>query len=236
VDDDPKMRVLLRRCLEGEGFAVYEAASENDVLTALSAHKIHMVTLDLNLGSESGLNIARNIRQILSVPIVMITGKSDVIDRVVGLEIGADDYISKPFHPRELVARIRAVLRRSESDADTTPTNSPTDEDADGPVAFDGLCAYPDRHELYDRTGALADLTSGDFLLLQVFLDHPKRILSRQRIMDLLHGTDWAPFDRTIDNQVARLRRKIEREPARPQLIKTVRGVGYMFAADTQRN
>jgi DNA-binding response OmpR family regulator len=234
VDDDPKMRALLRRCLEGEGFAIREASSADEVIAALSTLAIALIALDLNLGAESGLAIARQVRQVSKVPIIMITAKTDVIDRVVGLELGADDYITKPFHPRELVARVRAVLRRAEPATDTLPNAS--DRAATGnSVSFDGLKAYPDRHELYDRQGALVDLTSGDFLLLQVFLDHPKRILSRERIMDLLHGTQWAPFDRTIDNQVARLRRRIERDTARPLLIKTVRGVGYMFAADLER-
>jgi DNA-binding response OmpR family regulator len=234
VDDDPKMRTLLRRCLEGEGFAILEASSEGDVMAALSAHRLALIALDLNLGAESGLAIARHVRQVSKVPIVMITAKADVIDRVVGLELGADDYITKPFHPRELVARIRAVLRRTVPGAGAVP-DRPDHAAEGGPLSFDGLKVYPDRHELYDRQGVLVDLTSGDFLLLQVFLDHPKRILSREWIMDLLHGTEWAPFDRTIDNQVARLRRKIERDTARPLLIKTVRGVGYMFAADIQR-
>ena len=232
VDDDPMMRRLLRRCLEGDGFVVYEASSQGDVKAILLAQKIALIALDLNLGADSGLVIARQIRQVSDLPIIMITARADVIDRVVGLEVGADDYITKPFHPREVVARVRAVLRRAESGVAVTVPVRPAPPAGGDCVRFDGLIAYPDRHELYDRTGALADLTSGDFLLLQVFLDHPKRILSRERIMDLLHGTQWAPFDRTIDNQVARLRRKIETDPARPLLIKTVRGVGYMFAAD----
>ncbi|MES2144632.1 MAG: response regulator [Pseudomonadota bacterium] len=234
VDDDPKMRTLLRRCLEGEGFAIHEASSESEVVAALSALTIALIALDLNLGAESGLAIARHVREVSKVPIIMITAKTDVIDRVVGLELGADDYITKPFHPRELVARVRAVLRRAARGTDAVP-DRPDHAPEGSPLMFDGLKVYPDRHELYDRQGALVDLTSGDFLLLQVFLDHPKRILSRERIMDLLHGTAWAPFDRTIDNQVARLRRKIERDTARPLLIKTVRGVGYMFAADLER-
>ena len=234
VDDDPEVRKLLHRCLEGEGFDVIEASSEREVMAALSVGNIALMALDLNLGVESGLAIAQRVRQVSRVPIIMITAKSDLIDRVVGLEIGADDYITKPFHPREVVARIRAVLRRADPGAGEVPIGADTVAGV-SPVSFDGLICYPDRHELLDRTGAPVDLTSGDFLLLQVFLDHPKRILSRERIMDLLHGTEWVPFDRTIDNQVARLRRKIERDTARPALIKTVRGVGYMFAADIER-
>ncbi len=236
VDDDPMMRRLLRRCLEDQGLGVFEAGSEAELMEALDAHDIALIALDLNLGTENGLTIAQNVRRVSDVPIVMVTGKADVIDRVVGLEIGADDYITKPFHTREVVARIRAVLRRAAGTGTRAPASDHVATQASGTtVTFDGLRAHPDRHELFGRDGALADLTSGDFMLLQIFIENPKRILSRERIMDLLHGTEWAPYDRTIDNQVARLRRKIERDPAQPILIKTVRGVGYMFAADITR-
>ncbi|WP_138933467.1 response regulator [Roseovarius arcticus] len=238
VDDDPKMCTLLRRTLESEGFVVFEADCEAEALQTMDENAISLISLDLNLGHENGFAIARAIRRISSVPIIMVTAKDDVIDRVAGLEAGADDYITKPFHPREVIARVRAVLRRSPSqplDADPGGTaTAPVERSGEAGavvLSFDELTAYPESFELICRDGSLADLTNGEFRLLQVFFENPKRILSRERIMDLLNGTEWTPLDRAIDNQVARLRRKIERDPAKPVLIKTVRGIGYMFSA-----
>jgi DNA-binding response OmpR family regulator len=239
VDDDPAMRRLLRNCLESEGYAVIEAQTKEQVHERLKQHQPDLITLDVNLGSESGFDIARAVRRVSQVPIIMVTGRDDVIDRVVGLEIGADDYITKPFHVREVLARVRSVLRRSAQSAQQTIAVQPEVEvgtnDLAPCFAFDGFLADPNRLELLDRDGNVCDLTSGDFGLLLVLLKHPKRVLPRETIMDLLKGVDWAPLDRTIDNQVARLRKKIEREPAQPKLIKTVRGVGYLFAADVER-
>lgn len=236
VDDDLRIRSLLRECLEGEGFSVQEATTERDVIAALQKKTFSLVTLDLNLGTESGLVIARAIRQTSEVPIIIVTGKDDVVDRVVGLEVGADDYITKPFHLREFLARVRAVLRRTEGHLTRNLTAAEPDPDTpSASFTFDGLTAHPDRFELLDRDGNRAELTSGDFRLLQIFLESPKRVLSRDHIMDRLNGVDWSPLDRTIDNQVARLRKKIERDPSSPRLIKTVRGIGYTLATDVTR-
>lgn len=236
VDDDIKIRSLLRNVLEDDGFCVCEAQTEEEVLQIIAKTPFSLITLDLNLGSESGINIARQIRRTSNVPIIMVTGKDDVIDRVVGLEVGADDYITKPFHVREVVARIRSVLRRSE---DSAPQVEVTLEDVHSDTEsmyfqFDGMTAVPDQMKLLDRTKAECELTSGDFRLLNVFLSRPKRILSRDQLMDLTGGTEWNPLDRAIDNQIARLRKKIEREASEPKLIKTVRGVGYTFACDVE--
>ncbi|WP_298864363.1 response regulator [uncultured Sulfitobacter sp.] len=236
VDDDPKIRTLLRNVLEDDGFRVCEAQTEEEVLRIMADTTVSLITLDLNLGSESGIEIARHIRRTSDVPIIMVTGKDDVIDRVVGLEVGADDYITKPFHVREVIARIRSVLRRSEA---ATPTAEAIVESVPASTAstqfcFDGMTAIPDQMKLMDRTNTECELTSGDFKLLDVFLNRPKRILSRDQLMDLTGGTEWNPLDRAIDNQIARLRKKIEREPSDPKLIKTVRGVGYTFACDVE--
>jgi DNA-binding response OmpR family regulator len=187
------------------------------------------VTLDLNLGVESGFDLARTIGRDYRVPMIMVTGRGDVIDRVVGLELGADDYIVKPFHPREMVARVRCVLRRVGGRRRRRPP--PTAE----VYEFDGLRAEPSRLELHDRSGAAVELTAGDFRLLEVFLDAPGRALSRDTILDRLHGRCWSPYDRSIDNQVARLRKKIEHDPANPRIIKTVRGIGYTMAVPVRR-
>lgn len=231
VDDDPKIRLLLRRCFESEGYRVSEAASRGDVDLHLSAGGLDLITLDLTLPDSDGLTIARDIRARSRVPIVMVTGKSDMIDRVVGLELGADDYIAKPFHVREVLARVRAVLRRAEQ----APAAS-----AAGPAVYqsDEIYLFSDweldipKREVRRKTGEPCDLTTSEFGLLEVFVRHPKRVLSRDQIMDLLRGHEWSPLDRSIDNLVARLRKKIEADPEEPRLIKTVRGIGYSFTAD----
>jgi len=236
VEDDPKIRTLLRNVLEGEGFAVLLSDDGKEVLELMGNQRIDLITLDIHLGSLNGLDLVREIRAVSAVPIIMVTGQGDIIDRVVGLEVGADDYIAKPFHVREVVARIRSVLRRSGLGA-VENVNAPTVAGQSGSMTFcfDGLTAIPDRLELLDRNGRDSGLTSGDFKLLKVFLDRPKHVLSRDQLMDLTGGVEWNPLDRTVDNQIARLRKKIEREPSEPKIIKTVRGVGYTLACDVQR-
>ena len=228
VDDDPKIRTLLRNVLEAEGYVVREAGTAQETLSGLEREKPDLITLDIHLKAENGLEIAKQIRTESKIPIIMVTARSDVIDRVVGLEIGADDYITKPFHVREVVARVRSVLRRAE-DAPKPKESAPIVGDM---LEFDGMTARESLMEVRDRDGNLCDLTSGEFKLLMVFLSRPKRVLSRDQLMDLIGGQDWTPLDRTIDNQVARLRKRIEISPKEPKLIKTVRGLGYTFACD----
>ncbi len=243
VDDDPKVRNLLSRCLTGEGFTVLEAEDEPQALELANCTRLDLITLDINLGRGDGFEVARKVRTFSDVPIIMITGKDDVIDRVVGLELGADDYITKPFHLRELIARVKSVLRRARI-RQTDPLDQHTGPSGKGQhvapdsetFRFDGLTAIPDQFELLDRDGKPCDLTSGDFKLLGEFLLRPKRILSREQLMDLIGGPDWTPQDRAIDNQVARLRKKIERDPANPKLITTVRGVGYTLSCEVERS
>lgn len=236
VEDDLKVRALLRNVLEDDGFAVVEAGTAAETMGHVAQRDLSLVTLDIHLGADSGLDLARDIRKVSTVPIIMVTGKDDLIDRVVGLEIGADDYITKPFHVREVLARIRAVLRRQklaagDAQKDTGPVSVAPDSAA---YHFDGITAVPDRMQLVDRNGADCALTGGDFNLLKVFLERPKRVLSRDQLMDLTGGIEWTPLDRTIDNQVARLRKKIERNPSEPRIIKTVRGVGYTLACEVE--
>lgn len=236
VDDNPKVRTLLSRCLTGEGFTVQEAEDESQALDLAKSTRLDLITLDINLGhgQGDGFQVARKVRAFSDVPIIMITGKDDVIDRVVGLELGADDYITKPFHLRELIARVKSVLRRDRIRR-TDPVDQHIAPETDT-FRFDGLTASPDRFELLDRDGKPCELTSGDFKLLNLFLSRPKRVLSRAQLMDLIGGSDWTPLDRTIDNQIARLRKKIERDPARPKLITTLRGVGYSFTCEVERS
>lgn len=229
VDDDPKIRTLLRRCLEGDGYHVVEAISAKTVREAFADDLPDLVTLDLNLGADDGLDIARDLRRSHDVPIIMVTGKDDVIDRIVGLELGADDYLTKPFHVREVLARVHSVLRRTERRMSAVAPQSSIGQSDDPWLVLDGLKVGIDRMMLVDRDGQDCDLTTADFKLLAAFLRNAKKPLSRDRLMDLIDGQDWAPLDRTIDNQVARLRKKIERDVSRPLLIKTVRGIGYML-------
>jgi DNA-binding response OmpR family regulator len=231
VDDDAEIRRLLRAAFEGEGMSVHEASHGGACAEILAHEPIDLVTLDLNLGGEDGLKIARELRARRNVPIVMITGKGDPIDRVVGLELGADDYIIKPFHMREVVARVRAVLRRYEAAAPHDAGQEPGKPRYD----FDGWKFDAARREVRTPSGDTCDLTTAEFNLLAILLERPGRVLSRDDIMDQLKGHDWSPIDRSIDALVARLRKKIEPHCERPMLIKTVRGVGYAFAGNVRR-
>lgn len=232
VDDDPQIRTLLRRYLEQEGFIIDEAATKNDVDNAFRQGAYDLVLLDIILEDDSGLEIARAIRAAHSTPIIFITGKGDVIDRIVGLELGADDYIAKPFHLREILARIRCVLRRV-TPADNTEASAFHGTIGAGDcLQFEGWRFYPAARKLLDPDGSETQLTTGEYNLLSVFAKSPQRPLSRDQLMNLIAGRDWSPYDRAIDSQVRRLRQKIEPDPGAPKFIKTVRGVGYMFAPD----
>ncbi|WP_088346434.1 MULTISPECIES: response regulator [Rhodomicrobium] len=232
VDDDSEVRLLLRRCFERESYAVSEAQNGDELFAALEREPVSLITLDLGLGGEDGLALARRVRAAHNLPIVMISGKGDMIDRVVGLELGADDYISKPFHLREVLARVRAVLRRYEGGA----------ADAGGQAAapaerfrFGDWVLDAGRRELSDGGGAVHELTTAEFNLLDILVRRPGRVISRDNFMDLLKGSDWSPLDRSIDNLIARVRKKIESDPETPRLIKTVRGIGYVFTAEVKR-
>lgn len=232
VDDEPQVRELLRTGLEAEGFHVLEAADSRQAMEQVSRQNVSLITLDLKLGGEDGLKFARELRMARNTPIIMITGKGDAIDRIVGLELGADDYIPKPFLMREVVARIRAVLRRYVSSATHASAGA---DSADERFAFDGWTVDIARREVHDPAGERRDLTTAEFNLLAVFLHKPGRVLSRDDLMDLLKGHEWTPMDRSIDALVARLRKKLEPESERPMLVKTVRGVGYVFAGSVKR-
>ena len=232
VEDDEKIRRVLRNVLEDDGFAVVEAQDAEAALALIKSKELSLITLDIQLGRDNGMDLLRTIRGISKVPVIMVTGKDDVFDRVLGLEIGADDYITKPFHVREVLARIHAVTRRYAPGADEP-------SETDGEVltyTVDGLTIAPDRMEVLDRNGNDCNATTADIALLAIFLERPNRALSRDQLMDLVGGIEWSPLDRTIDNQVARLRKKVERNPSAPKLIKTVRGVGYMLVGDVQKS
>ena len=229
VDDDPQIRSLLATLFEGEGFAVVTAGSGAEMRRALEGNRISLITLDINLTGEDGFALAREVRGRLDVPIIMISGKADDIDRIVGLELGADDYITKPFNLREVLARVRAVLRRYEP----RPTSEATDERPR--LRFDGWVLDVAARHIEGVEGEPLDLTTAEFNLLALFVERPRRVLSRDTILDLLRGAEWSPLDRSVDTLVGRLRKKIEKDPDQPVLIKTVRGVGYVFSPDVTR-
>ncbi len=227
VDDEPPIRTLLRNCFEAEGYRISEAATGAELSRLVKAGNVDLITLDLTLGSESGLEIARKLRAESQVPIIMVTGKGDLIDRVVGLEIGADDYIAKPFHLREMLARVRTVLRRTGVQAEQATTGS----GAEIIYGFDDWEFNLTRRELREPGGKLCQLTTAEIDLLAVLVKRPGHVLSRDAIMDQLKGHDWAANDRAIDSQISRLRRKLGGDSEATNLIKTIRGVGYSFTA-----
>ena len=233
VDDEPRIRNMLRRYLVEEGLKVSDVADGAGMRAVLKREPIHLVLLDLMMPGEDGLSLARYIRQHSEIPIIMLTGKGDLIDRVVGLETGADDYIPKPFELREVLARIRAVMRRAGprvAPAASVPAPA-TSGNASKVLVFEGWRLDVLRRELRRQTGDLVPLTAGEFELLCAFARHPNRVLNRDQLIDLVKGREWAAYDRGVDTQVMRLRKKIEADPSNPSLIKTVRGSGYVFAA-----
>ncbi|MCW1754131.1 MULTISPECIES: response regulator [Rhizobium] len=226
VDDDPRIRHMLTRYFQEEGYAVSSASDGIEMRVYLRQQNFDAILLDLVLpGGADGLDLAREIRAQSDVPIMMLTGRDDVVDRIVGLEVGADDYIAKPFHLREVHARLKSVLRRRQSSVRNAESVS------DQVIGFADWKLNLNRRQLLDPEGAEVELTTGEFDMLTTFVRHAGRVLSRDALMDLTRGRNHEAFDRTIDAQIVRLRRKIETDPKRPQLIKAVRGVGYVFTA-----
>ncbi len=234
VDDDPRIRRMLKTYLEGEGFRVAEAEDGAAMRRHMRGRRFNLVLLDLVIPGEDGLSLMQEIRRNSDVPIIMITGKGDPIDRVVGLEAGADDYITKPFHLREVLARLRSVLRRCAAEGITERSDGAAGA-AGEVLSFDGWQLDLTTRELRSPDGSDVSLTSGEFDLLAVFVTHPNRPLNRDQLMEMARDRSWTPLDRSIDTQVGRLRKKIESDPKKPTLIKTVRGVGYLFTAKTAR-
>ena len=228
VDDDREIRDLTGRYLRKHGFRVESAADAKAMDRLLRDGRFDLIVLDLMLPGEDGLSICRRLRASTRIPILMLTAVAEDTDRIIGLEIGADDYLTKPFNPRELLARIRAVLRRAEARGSATDA-------IDGVLAFSGWKLDPARRELRDPEGVLVELTAGEFGLLTALVERPRRVLSRDRLLDLTRGRDAQPFDRSIDVQVSRLRRKIEADPKNPEMIKTVRAGGYIFTLPVER-
>jgi two-component system phosphate regulon response regulator OmpR len=223
VDDDPEIRELTSEYLTQQGFDVHCVDGGEAMNAWLAEHAADLIILDLMLPGEHGLTLARRLKNDGDIPIIIVSAQGDDVDRIVGLEVGADDYIAKPFNPRELLARVRAVLRRARRSSEPSGRD---DEIRFGPFALN-LAS----HQL-SRDGEPVPLTSGEFDLLAVLAAHPNKVLHRDRILDLLTGAERSPFDRSIDVRVTRLRGKIEKDPSRPAYIRTIWGKGYMFCPD----
>lgn len=225
VEDDTAVREMLAEYLSGQGFAVHQAGKGSDMREEVERNLPDVVLLDVRLPGEDGLTLARFLRERYDVGIIMVTGANEVIDRIVGLEMGADDYITKPFDPRELLARVKSVLRRLQSRAPTQETvRVGVDRVAVGRCFLDVAA-----HQLLDVGGQEVPLTSMEYDLLKIFVEHPNKVLTRDQILTLTKNREWEPFDRSIDIRIARLRRKIEVNPDEPQALRTIRGAGYMF-------
>lgn len=229
VDDDARLRELLLRYLAEQGFAVKAVADGAELDRALLRNRYHLLVLDLMLPGEDGLAILRRLRADgENVPVILLTAKGDEIDRIIGLEMGADDYMPKPFNPRELVARINAVLRRKSE----SPIGAPEGQEKS---VFFGDFEFNLSTRALTKAGVPITLTTGEFALLKVLLTHPRHPLSRDKLMELARGRDHDPFDRAIDVQVSRLRKLIEVDSAHPRFIQTVWGYGYVFVPDGEK-
>ena len=226
VEDDRETRDLVTRFLKQNGYRVTAVGDGRAMRKAMADGRFDLVVLDLMLPGEDGLTLCREVRSKSQLPIIMVTAKGEETDRIVGLEVGADDYLPKPFNPRELLARVRAVMRRTNSAAPVA-----TEESAGKVYRFDRWIMDVDRRELLDGEGHAAGLTAGEFDLLLALVERPGRVLSRDQLLDLVGGRDAHAFDRAIDAQICRLRRKIESDPAVPKLIKTIRAGGYVLTA-----
>jgi len=225
VDDDASIREMLAEYFASHGFVTAQAEDGTTMRAAIERATPDVVLLDLRLPREDGLTLARYLRERYDVGIIMVTGSGEVVDRIVGLEVGADDYVTKPFDPRELLARVKSVLRRTQARPASVPTGGADTQR----VAF-GCCRLDlASHQLFDGADREIPITTMEFDLLKVFVEHPGKALSRDRILTLTRNREWDPYDRSIDIRIARLRRKVEADPENPQVIRTVRGVGYMF-------
>lgn len=226
VEDNREIRDLVVRYLEEHGITSIGVADAPAMRKAMETKKVDLIVLDVMLPGEDGLSICRKLREKSNIPVIMLTALGEYSDRVLGLETGADDYLTKPFDPRELLARIKAVLRRCQGrGVQSHATKSSR-------IGFAGWILHQDRRELVSPEGLVEPLSSGEFDLLLAFISHPQQVLSRERLLDLAHGKNAERYDRSIDTQIMRLRRKIEIDAKEPKLIKTVWGDGYMFTSE----
>ncbi len=230
VDDERSIREPLASYLTKQGFRVTQAGDAEAARTRLAAYAINLIVLDIMMPGEDGLSLCRHVRATGETPVILLTAKSEETDRIVGLEMGADDYVVKPFSPRELAARIKTVLRRTAGGGGVRH-HAPES----GSYAFAGWVLKTGERALVDREGVSVPLSTGEYNLLLALVQRPRQVLTRDQLLDLTQGREAAAFDRAIDNQVSRLRRKIEPDPKNPEIIKTVWGGGYALSTDVTR-
>lgn len=222
VDDEPGIRDLLQTYLSKHGFAVSAVDGASSLRALMAERPVDLAILDVNMPEQDGISLARELRAMGRIGIIMLTANTDAVDKVVGLEVGADDYVTKPFDPRELLARVRSVLRRASLE-DAEPATLGRE------VVVGTARLNLDSRKLYAADGTELPLTAMEFDLLRTFVEHPNRVLNRDQLLDLAHSKEGDVFDRSIDTRIVRIRKKIEVDPRRPQTIKTVRGGGYLF-------
>jgi two-component system, OmpR family, response regulator len=229
VDDDPDVRDIVERCLVDAGYKVWTCGEGGTVLDLIQEHNINLAIVDLMLPDTDGLTLTRSLKEHSTIGVIILSGRGDTTEKIIGLEIGADDYLAKPFEPRELLARVRSVLRRL---VQPSPTASSVETSA---FSFEGWNLDISARTLTSPEGGPIELSSGEFNLLKAFVEHPNRVLSRDQLLDFTHANDTPAFDRSVDVRVGRVRKKIEPDPQNPQYIKTIRNSGYMFAANVTR-
>lgn len=229
VDDDPDVRDIVERCLKDAGYKVWSSADGSDVFDTVAEQGIDLAVIDLVLpGADDGLTLTRKLKEHSSIGVIILSGRGETTEKIIGLEVGADDYVAKPFEPRELLARVRSVLRRLGQDKGETPVETTA-------FTFDDWRLDITARTLTSPKGESIELSSGEFNLLKAFVEHPNRVLSRDQLLDFTHANDTPAFDRSVDVRVGRVRKKIEVDPQNPQFIKTIRNGGYMFAAKVAR-
>lgn len=229
VDDDREIRTLLADYLQTNGYRCFMAAEGQAMWDALSENLIDLVVLDINLPGDDGLTLCRNLRAKSSTPVIMLTARNEPVDRILGLEMGADDYLPKPFEPRELLARIRSVLRRS-----TAHGQGQQAKDKIQFLRFAGWTLDLIARHLIDPDEMVVVLSGAEFRMLKIFLEHPNRVLNRDQLLNMTQGRDADPFDRSIDIQISRIRQKLGEDARSPQIIKTVRNGGYVLAVNVE--
>jgi DNA-binding response OmpR family regulator len=235
VDDDQNLQIVVQHYLEEDGYKVISALSGKELAEKIASATVDIVLLDLTLPDAEGLGLIATIRQHSKARIIIVSGKTDTTEKIIGLEMGADDYMTKPFEMRELSARIKAVLRRNQAEAQDNAAQGAANSNKSEKIYFNGWCLDRTQYQLFDAQMQSANLTTGEFKLLEALVMAPNRALSRDFLFELTRDNDnFDSFDRAIDIQIARIRKKIKSDPVSAELIKTIRGVGYMFCGETR--
>lgn len=234
VDDDQGLQMVVGHYLEGEGYSMLTAGSGKELMGILESNTPQLILLDLVLPDTDGISILAQVRSSKKIPVIVVSGKSDTTEKIVCLEMGADDYMTKPFEMRELSARIKAVLRRAE-EIPVSVIAANEESEADSQVAFGPWILDRAQFQVFSGSGESADLTTGEYRMLEALVSAPNKVLSRERLFDLTRDADYDSFDRAVDIQIGRLRKKLNDDPKEPQYIKTVRGAGYMFCGEIKK-